>query len=362
MVLCLMQAKTMLAGASTPQERLPATHMAQSTTNRVLVTGAAGFVGGACAREFLRRGWQVVALVHRREPENLHGATIVRAAIDNPQAMRDAINSAGPLDAVINCAGRASDVGPDALFRAANYQGVTNIIAAMADAPVARLVHISTTDVYGLRDFDNADESTPFAARPSNPYPRYKIAAEQAIAASLATRQYVILRPGVVWGPGDQTILPRVVDFLRSSPRLIYFGRWRGHNRWPLAHVSNVAKAAFLAVSCDQCLGQAYNVVDPEHTTYDQYNRLVLSTCLPQRAGMKTLCLPMAAGRIIGKTSDVLTTLLRRQQPIFEPTTYALRSVSCNLDFSSAKLEQLMRAQGEQLADRESGFRELGIE
>lgn len=333
--------------------------MTASTTNRVLVVGAAGFVGGACAREFLRRGWQVVAVVHQREPEGLPGAVIVRAAVDDPQAMRDAIQAAGPLDAIINCAGRASDVGPDALFRAANYQGVTNIIAAMANATVGRLVHISTTDVYGLQDFDSADESTPFEARPRNPYPRYKIAAEQAIAASLSARQYAILRPGVVWGPGDRTILPRVVDFLRTSPRLIYFGRWRGQNRWPLAHVNNVAKAAFLAASCDECLGQAYNVLDPEHTTYDQYNRLVLSTFLPQRAGMKPLCLPMAAGRIIGKTSDILTCMLRRRQPLFDPTTYALRSISCNLDFSSAKLEQLMHAHGEQFTDRESGFREL---
>jgi len=335
--------------------------MSQFTTNRVLVTGAAGFVGGACAREFLRRGWQVVALVHRREPEGLPGAMIVRAAVDDAQAVRDAIKAAGPLAAIVNCAGRASDVGPAALFRASNYQGVANIISAMANAPVGRLVHISTTDVYGLRDFHNADESTPFEASPRNPYPRYKIAAEQAIAASLTPRQCVVLRPGVVWGPGDRTILPRVVDFLRTSPRLIYFGRWRGQNRWPLAHVNNVAKAAFLAASCEECLGQAYNVVDPEHTTYDHYNRLVLSTFLPQRAGMKTLCLPMAAGRIIGKTSDILTCLLRRQQPLFDPTTYALRSVSCNLDFSSAKLEQLMHAYGEQFTNSESGFRELAM-
>ena len=55
------------------------------TSNRILVTGAAGFIGGCCARELLRRGLDVVALVHRRRPENLHGAVIVQGSItDGP--------------------------------------------------------------------------------------------------------------------------------------------------------------------------------------------------------------------------------------------------------------------------------------
>ncbi|MCY2926824.1 MAG: NAD-dependent epimerase/dehydratase family protein, partial [Planctomycetota bacterium] len=199
---------------------------------RILVTGAAGFIGGCCARELLRRGVDVAALVHEREPTGLDGATIVRGSLTGAPSPWGALAERGPFDAVIHCAGRASDLGRFRQFQRVNVQAVVNLIRAMPQVGIGRLVHISSTDVYGLRDFTNADESTPLTDRPGNPYPRSKILAEQAVRSMLPPERYVILRPGAVWGEGDRTIGPRIVEFLRRSSSIIHFGRWRGQNRW----------------------------------------------------------------------------------------------------------------------------------
>lgn len=328
-------------------------------TKRILVTGAAGFIGSCCVRELLRRGLDVVALVHRRQATDCGRATMVHGSVTDAPSLLAALARHGPFDAAIHCAGRASDLGGFSQFLSVNVQGVINLIQVMPHVGISRLVHISTTDVYGLRDFTNADESTPLCRRPGNPYPRSKIQAEQAIRSMLAPSQYVILRPGAVWGEGDRTILPRVIDFLRHSSSILHFGKWRGRNRWPLAHVRNVATAAYLAACRDDAAGETYNVVDAEHTTIDEYYRLVIKHLLPERSAPPSKTLPMWLGWPVGAISTVLANLMHRDQPLFDPTLYSLRSVACDLDFSGDKLRRLFAAHGEAFVSRDAGLTEL---
>jgi 2-alkyl-3-oxoalkanoate reductase len=325
---------------------------------RVLVTGAAGFVGEACAAEFLRRSWAVTALIHRQPPRGLAGACLLRASLTDLPELTAALTGRGPFDAIVHCAGYACDVGPGRAFRV-NDLGVRNLIDLMPQLPARRLVHVSTTDVYGLRDFRQADEDTPLEPHPRNPYPASKIQAERAITAWLAPGQYVILRPGLVWGPGDKTILPRVLSYLARSSSIIHFGRHRGANRWPLAHVRNLARAAALAATCDEAAGAAYNVVDPERTTADEYFRLVLHHLLPGRPEPGSLTLPYALGWLLAAASTALSAILRRRHPLFEPSLYGLASATSDLDFSSRKLQRLFAAHGEAFVSRQEGFEEL---
>lgn len=339
----------------------PTTNLSETlrTPKRILVTGAAGFIGNCCARELLRRGVQVVALVHSRPAANLVGATTVQGSIADPRSLSAALAGQGPFDAAIHCAGRASDLGRLSQFKQINVQGVINLIQAMPQVGISRLVHISTTDVYGLRDFTNADESTPLCRRPRNPYPCSKIRAEQAISSMLSPGQYVLLRPGAVWGEGDLTIMPRIIDYLRNCAWIIHFGKWRGQNRWPLAHVRNVATAAYLAAGCDEAAGEAYNVVDPEHTTMDQFYRLVIEHFLKGRKLPPSKTLPMWLGWPVGAISTGLSNLMHRDRPLFDPTLYSLSSVSHNLDFACDKLQRLFAAHGETFVTRDAGLAEL---
>lgn len=321
---------------------------------RVAVTGAGGFIGLHTVREALRRGWRVDAWAHRSVPEALaalaaSGAVTLRRA---DLAARDSVRAAlagGAPDAVIHCAGRASDVGWPREFRRANHESVVNLAALGREAGVRRFVFVSTTDVYGLRDFHGEPEDElPLDARARNPYPRYKVLAEQWLRANLPPERYAIIRPAAVWGEGDPTLTPRFRAFLASSPFIVHFGRWRGQNRWPLADVRTVAAACCLAACRPEAAGLAINVLDTERTTIEAFYRLIAAREFPHKR-FRTVTLPYAAGAALGGAISLVSNLLNLRHPFADPSLYALRSVSHNLDFSNARLRQLFAQAGEAL-------------
>jgi nucleoside-diphosphate-sugar epimerase len=337
----------------------------------VIVTGAAGFLGGACVQEFLQRGWQVTAVVHRRDSARLralrgHPALgIVRASLTpTSRALHDALLSQAPAGgkacrALIHCAGRATDVGRDSAFRTSNLLAVENVCQLVRRLSIGRLVQMSTTDVYGVRDFVRAGERTRLEDNRRNPYAKYKILAETCISRCLGAERSVILRPALVWGPGDTTVLPRAIAFLRASPVILHFGPWRGRNRWPLAYVGNVARVAYAAAMCDAALGEAFNVVDPEPTRMDDYYRMLSALFLPDRRRRRSLTLPLWMGLSIGAVSTTLSNLLNLNHPLFEPSLYGARHISHDQWFDSTKSIALLERCGLTLIDRATALREL---
>lgn len=321
----------------------------------VLITGASGFVGGACAAEFRTRGWQVTALIHRRPLHQPRGR-VIRADLDDATALRDVPQ---PIDAIVHCAGRATDVGPRARFLRDNLRLTEQVCALVRRLEIKRMVHISTTDVYGVRDFDAADEETPLEDNQKNPYAETKLLAEEALRAHLPRERYCILRPAFVWGPGDQSVLPRVLAFLRAAPVIIHFGAWRGRNRWPLSYVGNVARAAFLTAWAPEASGEAYNVVDRERLTLDAYYRDLIEIFLPAMRGKRSCTAPLWLGRSIARMSTLLSNLARADHPLFDPSRYSLAHITHDQDFSGEKLARLFARHDLEFVDRATGRRAL---
>ena len=295
----------------------------------VLVTGAGGFIGGHIACRFAAGGWKVTGLVHRHRPkEPVPGVEYVGGEISNQAAIRSQVDALAP-DVIVHAAALASDVGPDSLFRKLNYESVVSL------APLARrkFVFISTADVYGIRDFAGEDVSTlRFDDNLHNPYPRYKILAERWLKQNLPPSRFACVRPAAVWGPGDQTLERRVADFLRHSPFIFHFGKWRGGNRWPLADVRRVAEAAWLAATTNRWDGDGVTVIDSRRITAEMFYRETAARLFPGRH-YRTVCLPMWIGVCIGRLSSFLAAAMRQTHVPFDPSYYALKTVSCNLDF-----------------------------
>jgi len=172
--------------------------------------------------------------------------------------------------------------------------------------------------------------------------------------------KWSIIRPAQVWGVGDKTLTPRIVNFLRHAPCIVHFGKWRGANRWPLAHVRNVATAALLAATAPEAAGQAINIVDNEHTSIESFYRLLASVYLPDKT-FRSITIPFWCGVVYGAIISALSNLFNLDHPLADPSLYALYSISHNLDFGNQRMQALFQTYGNPIITRDEGVAELRI-
>jgi len=336
----------------------------------VLVTGAAGFIGGYVVEEFIQNNWAVSALIHKKISQKLEHwiqeqkIAVIKGDAADKASLQEALEEADHRwnrvpDVIVHCAGRATDVGWRKEFRLANFDAVRFLGELVQEKEIKRMVFVSTTDVYGLRDFHHEqEENLPFNNNIGNPYPEYKILAEQWLTENLLPRQYAIVRPASVWGLGDTTMTARVVDLLRVSPWIIHFGPWKGKNRWPMAHVRNVAAGIFLAATIPEAAGRAMHILDSEFTTSDDFYGLMAEIHSPGKRHTR-LFLPLWMGRIFGGVVSTLSNLFNLSHPITDPSLYALHVVSTNLDFDNQRFIRMMKEAGRVIWTRADGIAEL---
>lgn len=253
---------------------------------KVLVTGAGGFLGGAIARKLVERGDSVRSFSRGEHPALAAlGAEQARGDLADLDAVRGAARG---CEAVFHVAALPGVWGRYEDFHRANALGTENVIRACREAGIARLVHTSTPSVvFDGRDMEGADESAPYAAHPEAHYPATKILAERAVLAAngpdLAT---VALRPHLIWGPGDNHLVPRILARARAG-RLRIVGD--GRNRVDIVYVDNAADAHLLALDRltaegprAVCAGRAYFVTDGEpRPLWDVVNRILAAGGLP---------------------------------------------------------------------------------
>lgn len=308
----------------------------------VLITGAGGFIGLNTVKMFSGKGWNIYAVVHKNIPpelEEMPDVKLIQTNILDETALNKDLSGLN-FDVVVHIAGLASDVGSDEKFKKINFETVKYF----AKIPKKKIIYISSTDVYGIKDFNGEEEEhIPFETKPLNPYPKYKIESEKWLSANVDKDKYVIIRPAAVWGEGDKTLENRAYEFLKTSPFIVHFGKWKGKNRWPLANVKNAARVIFVCANCDDFNGEAINIIDEKHTTIDEYYRQVAQKYFPDKK-FKTITLPLWIGKTIGLVSTTLSNLLKLNQPLFDPTYYAVHHVASNLDFSCAKMKKVLQS------------------
>ncbi|MEO6384547.1 MAG: NAD-dependent epimerase/dehydratase family protein [Thermomonas sp.] len=233
---------------------------------RVVVTGATGFLGGAVARR-LRADSRVEVAALGRDPRR--GAALQQAGIEFEQveltdypAVQHALEGA---DVVIHCAALSSPWGPLPAFHAANVTASEHIARACVEAGTTRLVHISTPSIYhDGQPHLCIQEDAPLPARAINHYAATKREAEQRVLAICGEGgvPVIVLRPRAIFGPGDTAILPRLADALRRG-RLRRIGD--GSCLVDMSYIDNVVDAVLLAMAAPPALSaHAYNISNGE--------------------------------------------------------------------------------------------------
>jgi nucleoside-diphosphate-sugar epimerase len=167
----------------------------------VAVTGATGFIGRHLTAALVEEGIVVRAIVRPESTGNVvSGASIVRAPLAQ-SALREAFEG---VDAVVHLAGVVNALD-ETEYTAVNVEGTRAVVCAAAAAGV-RLVHISSLAAAGPASA-SAPRSEDDVPSPRTPYGRSKLDGEQLVIA-MQGLSWTILRPGVVYGPGDRALLP----------------------------------------------------------------------------------------------------------------------------------------------------------
>jgi nucleoside-diphosphate-sugar epimerase len=243
---------------------------------QAFVTGGSGFVGRALIPALVARGVIVRALARSDAAAaavSALGAIAARGDLDDAAAL--ATGMAG-CDVVFHAAAYVKQHGPLAEYMNANVGGTERVLAAARTAGVRRVVHIGTEAVLADgKPIIRADETRPRAAKPAGPYPLTKGLAEAAvIAAARDGLETVVVRPRFIWGKGDTTLLPELIDGVKRG-KFAWIGG--GHYLTSTCHVDNVVEGALAAAERGRS-GEIYFLTDGEPVEFRAFITDLLAT------------------------------------------------------------------------------------
>lgn len=277
---------------------------------KILVTGGGGFLGRALCRGLVQRGHEVVSFNRGLYPVlDTLGVRQLRGDL----ADRDAVVAAAAgCEAVFHNAAKAGAWGSYDSYHRANVLGTDNVLAACRTHGIERLVYTSTPSVTHRATHPVAGgtaDTVPYGDGFKAAYAATKTIAEKAVlAANDAELATVALRPRLIWGPGDNQLLPRLVERAKAG-RLRFVGD--GNNVIDTTYIDNAAQAHFdaferLAIGAP-CAGRAYFISNGEpRTVRETVNGLLRAAGAPEVD--KTL--PFGVAYAIGAACEAAWTLL----------------------------------------------------
>jgi nucleoside-diphosphate-sugar epimerase len=305
-----------------------------------LITGATGFIGGRLVARLVREGYVVRCLARASSDtsrlEELD-VEIVVGDLTSPDSLARAVTG---CDVVFHCGALVSDWATAEEIVAVNVGGTRNLLDACVDASVRRLIHFSSTDVYGYPGRAEIDE-TYAGTRFRNWYAQTKLDAEgEVLRAETAGRlEAVILRPATVYGPGSSEVIGEIARAICCGHMLLIAG---GGAVAGLCYVENLIDAAVLALCHDAAPGQTFNVGDGLSVTWRE-----LTDGLADGLGCPRVrwSMPYWIAYSIGFSLEHGYRLLRRTVGLSAPPLLSRQAVQVlgkNQDFSTRKLRETL--------------------
>lgn len=267
-------------------------------SRRVIVTGATGFIGRHVARHLASRGDDVHAVVRPESTQTAPtGVATVWAPLE-PSALAAAFRGA---DVVVHLAGVTNAVRLRT-YTDVNVEGARAVATAARQAD-ARLIHISSLAAAGPAPA-GAPRHEDDSPDPITPYGRSKLAGEGVVASTSGLR-WTILRPAVVYGPGDRALLP----VFRLAERGVLPLVGRPGAAYTFVHVSDVVRAIDAAIDRRRD-GETFFVGHPLPATAAELlehirrvvDRRALVIRVPQPVVRAAAVLSDLVGRIAGRS------------------------------------------------------------
>ncbi len=206
----------------------------------LLITGGSGYFGTVLAEQACRRGDRV-RIFDRSEPAETDGLEWAPGDVRDRDALRAACEG---VDVVLHNVAQVPLARDRALFRSVNVVGTANLLVAARDAKVAKVVHTSSSAVYGIPESNPVREDSP--RRPLEDYGRAKLEAElccqDAVRAGL---DVTIIRPRTILGHGRLGIMAILFDFVADGAPVYVLNN--GDNRYQMVHANDLADACLRA-------------------------------------------------------------------------------------------------------------------
>lgn len=232
---------------------------------KILVTGGTGFLGRHIVWRLAELGHEVI-FTGRQATAAADVIALAKAPVRWLQVQHGTaetvlIEAARDADAIVHSAALSSPWGKYADFYSANVMSTKEVLAACAANNVRRLVHISTPSLYfNFKDRLNISEQDPLPT-PVNDYALTKAQAEQLVLQS-AVPERVILRPRAIFGPWDNTLMPRILRVMKNDAIPLMRG---GQAVLDITYVENVVDAIVLALTKPLTAAvQTYSVTNGE--------------------------------------------------------------------------------------------------
>ncbi len=260
---------------------------------KVLITGAGGFLGSNIARILLQNP-QYEIYSFSRSPHLFLDKMGVRQRLGDLRNYHDVLAALKDIDAVIHTASMVGMWGHYKAFYSTNVLGTQNLLSAIKEHKIKKLVYTSTPSVAFDRDhLCGVDETTPMPKNYLTYYAQTKAMAEKlVIAANDSTLSTVSLRPHLIFGPGDLNLIPRVIEAQKKG-RLKIIGD--GNNLVDVTYVENAAMAHIIALEqihpAHAIAGKAYFLGQGPIKLWDFTNDILARSGLPKvekRISIKT--------------------------------------------------------------------------
>jgi nucleoside-diphosphate-sugar epimerase len=242
----------------------------------VFVTGGSGFIGGRLIDRLRADGHTVRALARSNDAAAriaARGGEPVAGDLGDVASMRA---GAEGCELAFHAAAALGDWGAREDFERGNVEGTRNALEAAARAGVRRFVHVGTeAALLAGEPLVSVDETAALRADSQALYSSTKARAEQLVlTASREGFETVVVRPRFVWGRGDTTLLPAMVELVRSG-RFAWIGG--GRHRTSTTHVDNAVEGLVLGAARGRP-GNAYFVTDGEPVVFREFVSELLST------------------------------------------------------------------------------------
>ena len=315
------------------------------------MTGGSGFIGGRLIDRLVREGWRVRALARSDSSAGKvaeRGAEPAMGDLGDADAMRA---GAQGCEYAFHAAAHLGEWGTREEFERDNVGGTRHAIAGSRAAGVRRFVHVGTEAALLAGDpLVNVNEDAPLRPDSKALYPATKAMAEQAVRdANSDDFETVVVRPRLVWGPGDTTIVPALTAAIEKK-RFSWIGG--GNHRTSTTHVDNTVEGLVLGATRGQP-GGVYFVTDGEPAVFREFITELLRANGVEAPDRST---PAPVARLVAAAGEgAWKTFRLKGSPPVTRLAYWLSAQECTIDISRARNELGY----EPVISREAGLEEL---